>query len=235
MITLDKSWALGKWVAGVGLALSFVYGAAADPLIAVPGSGQYVVHVISLKDLKYARMIKQQEDFSCGSAALATILTYHYDFPISEHRILEAMYAEGDQQKIRKEGFSMLDMKRYLAKLGYQADGFIAPLEKLVSTSTPAIVLVLENGYKHFVVIKGMREGRILVGDPARGTRVVSRKDFDKIRVNDLVFVIHGASLAAHFNTDKDWKAGPIAALSDGVNRDNLLTQTLLTHNPNDF
>src|SRR5690606_40798166 len=53
-------------------------------------------------------------DFSCGSAATATLLTYQYGHPVTELEVFRQMYAQGDQARIRKEGFSLLDMRRYL-------------------------------------------------------------------------------------------------------------------------
>ena len=43
------------------------------------------------------------------------------------------------------------------------------PLDKLASAGIPAIVLINEHGYNHFVVIKGMRDERVLIGDPSGG------------------------------------------------------------------
>ena len=65
---------------------------------------------------------------------------------VGEQEVLREMYAHGDQQKIQKEGFSMLDMKRYLQGLGYEADGFQQPLDKpqlLVATANGATQRVL--------------------------------------------------------------------------------------------
>ncbi len=45
------------------------------------------------------------------------------------------MFERGDQAKIRKEGFSMLDMKRYLESLGLRADGFELPVDRLATNS----------------------------------------------------------------------------------------------------
>ena len=41
------------------------------------------------------------------------------------------MYNNGDQARIRKEGFSLLHMRPYLRSQGYEADGFELPLDKL--------------------------------------------------------------------------------------------------------
>ena len=76
------------------------------------GAGDLQVPVTSIRQARWAGTLLQQYDFSCGSAAVATLLTHHYGYPISEQAVFEEMYAGGDQPRIQKEGFSLLDMKR---------------------------------------------------------------------------------------------------------------------------
>ena len=54
------------------------------------------------------------------------------------------------------------------------ADGYRVSLDKLAELRIPAITVVSTNGYKHFVVIKGVAEKEVLVSDPAAGTTVYS-------------------------------------------------------------
>ena len=115
------------------LAAGTVHAAAHSADLPVAG-GAFHVPVRSMQALRFATTLRQQYDFSCGSAALATLLTHHYGFPVSESTVFAAMWAHGDQDKIRHEGFSLLDMQRYLAANGFQADGFRLPLAKLVGT-----------------------------------------------------------------------------------------------------
>ena len=143
--------------------------------------GAYSLPITSMKAARFRAMVHQQYDFSCGSAALSTLLTYHYGFKVTEETVFVAMYEKGDQPKIRREGFSLFDMKRYLENHGFQADGFEAPLDKLESAGIPAIVLINENGYNHFVVVKGVRDGRVLVGDPSGGTRAMAQAAFERL------------------------------------------------------
>ena len=199
------------------------------------GGARFNVPAASLKQLRFGATLRQQYDFSCGSAALATLLSYHYGFPVSEQRVFEYMYLHGDQTKIRKEGFSLLDMQRFLAANGFRADGFQLPLQKLVDAGLPAIVLVSERGYHHFIVIKGMSGGRILVGDPSSGARALARTDFEAIWVSKLLFVIHGYPGKASFNTPADWRAAPAAPLAGAVGRDALVPLTLPKLGPGDF
>jgi len=181
--------------------------------------GVYSLPVTSIKSARFRAMVRQQYDFSCGSAALSTLLTYHYGYKVSEEQIFAEMYAKGDQPKIRAEGFSLFDMKRYLENHGFQADGFEAPLEKLAEAGIPAIVLINENGYNHFVVIKGLRDGRVLIGDPSTGTRVISRNRFNEIWANNILFVVKNKLEVARFNADRDWQAAPASPIAAGHHR----------------
>ncbi len=197
--------------------------------------GSYSLHLTSLKEARFRNTIRQKYDFSCGSAAVATLLSYQYGYPVDEQSAFVQMYAHGNRQKIRREGFSLLDIKRYLQSNGFDADGFQLPLEKLQQEMLPAIALIDEKGYHHFVVIKGLRGGRVLIGDPAVGTRSVSVAQFDRVWKNRLVFVIHNRRNWATFNSPDDWRAAPFAPLHSGIDRAGLGNLTLPRRGPGDI
>jgi predicted double-glycine peptidase len=217
--------------------LAMLLGAGAHAAdLPIAGNASYEVRVHSMKELRFRSTTHQQYDFSCGSAALATLLTYHYGYPVSETTAFQAMWEHGDQAKIRREGFSLLDMQRYLAEIGFKADGFTVPLQKLVDSKLPAIVLITEKGYNHFVVIKGAEDGRILLGDPSSGTRAITREHFESIWPTRLLFVIHDAPTKPAFNTAMDWRAAPHAPLADSVNQSAIdTTFALPKFGPGDF
>lgn len=212
-------------------------GAGATDLVNLPYAigGSYSVPVTSMKGARYRAMMQQQYDYSCGSAALSSLLTYHYDYPTTEREVFEEMFAQGDREKIRQAGFSLLDMKRYLESHGFEADGFEAPLDKLQSAGVPAIVLINENGYNHFVVVKGLLDGRVLVGDPSGGTRAVPRDLFDELWTNGILFVLTNRQERAKFNVATEWAALPRAPLAEGINRDGLSGLLLPKSGPRDF
>ena len=195
----------------------------------------YTLHITTLKEAKFRNTIRQKYDFSCGSAAVATLLTFQYDYPINEQVVFAQMYAHGDRKKINKEGFSLLDIKRYLESIGFDADGFRASLDQLQKAGLPAIVLIEDRGYHHFVVVKGIRYGRVLVGDPALGTRAIPMDRFDHLWKNGLVFVIHNRREFARFNQDSDWHSAPIAPLGIGIDRRGLDTITMSKYGPGDI
>jgi predicted double-glycine peptidase len=201
----------------------------------VPGGARMNLRVASIKEMRFQSTLRQKYDFSCGSAALATLLTHHYDYRVSEQEVFEQMFLHGDQAKIRKEGFSMLDMQRFLAARGFKADGFRLPLQKLIEASLPAIVLVSERGYHHFVVIKGADDGRVLIGDPSAGTRSVTRAAFESLWEGKLLFVIHDHPASPRFNNVADWRAAPRAPLEQGIDRTGLQAASIPKFGPGDF
>ncbi len=130
--------------------------------------------------------------------------------------------ASGNQELIRKDGFSLLDIKNYLARHDFVADAFEFPLAKLVEARLPALVLIVEKGYHHFVVVKGMQDGRVLIGDPSSGTRAMSRASFESLWGNKLLFVIHNKQEQARFNVLADWRVVPKAPLAAGMAADEI-------------
>jgi uncharacterized protein len=210
------------------------YGGAAE--LPAEFGGAYSVPVKSMKDMlaeiRFRTTIRQKFDFSCGSAAVATLLTHHYQRPVSEEDVIKVMYAKGDQAKIQREGFSLLDMKLYLESVGFQADGFEATVDQIVKFGAPGILLVQDNGYKHFVVMKGVQNGKVLLGDPALGSRIMAREEFEKIWVSHIFFVVHNNRELAQFNVPSHWYVRPVAFLSDAIGRDSLAAITLLRPDP---
>jgi uncharacterized protein len=176
------------------------------------GAGAASMRVVSYRDIPFRSVVRQQYDFSCGSAALATLLRHHYGRDVDEATVFEAMYAAGDQAAVRRVGFSLLDMKRYLEQHGYQADGFRLSFDDLASSKSPAIVMVDNDGYRHFVVLKGVRDGRVLIGDPALGLRIYDRATFEAMW-NGVVFMIRDSS--DRFNVASDWTRWAPAPLED--------------------
>ena len=191
--------------------------------------------VKSMKDLRFQATLRQQYDFSCGSAALATLLSHHYNTPTTEQLAFQEMFTTGDQQKIRREGFSLLDMQRFLKNRGFTANGFQLPLDKLIEAKLPAIVLISDNGYHHFVVVKGAEDGRILLGDPSRGTRLMARERFESLWANRILFVIHESPVKPGFNLAADWRNAPRAPLGEGASRALESTYGLPKFGPGDF
>jgi predicted double-glycine peptidase len=134
--------------------------------------------VLTLRDLRYRDMVRQRYDFSCGSAALASLLEYGYGLDVSEPELIKQMLVGEDANEVVRNGFSMLDMKRYVEHIGLRAHGFRIAPEALYRLQMPVIALLDIKGYRHFVLVKGAAAGRVFVADPALGHRVMPEADF---------------------------------------------------------
>lgn len=77
-----------------------------------------------MEDLRYATVVRQRYDFSCGSAALATLLRYHYALDATEESVFRGMWSNGDREQIKRVGFSLLDVKGFLAAHNLRANGY---------------------------------------------------------------------------------------------------------------
>jgi predicted double-glycine peptidase len=128
------------------------------------------------------------------------------------------MYALGDQAKIRKVGFSLLDMKTYLTSQGLHAEGYRWTPVALERATSPAIALIQVGAYRHFVVIKGVRGGMVMVGDPAQGLKLFALPEFARIW-NGVVLVPDAkAGPRAAYDRTEEWShftLGPMDPLDD--------------------
>lgn len=209
--------------------------AASANFVGMPGLNSVTLDVVSIKEQRFHTTVRQQYDYSCGSAALATLLTYHYHDPATEKMVFTEMWQIGDQEKIRREGFSLLDIKNYLNGHGYAADGYEAPLSKLSEVRIPAIALIKDKGYHHFVVVKGVSANEVLVGDPSLGAKTIPRKDFEKMLVNHILFVITNHREKAVFDTPLDWHTREKAPVGLALGPGTLTDLTLIRPGPNQY
>lgn len=157
-------------------------------------------NIISMREQHFVNMVPQQTDFSCGAAAVATILNYAYNFELSEADVIEGMLKVSDPQLVQSKGFSLLDIKNYVETLGLRGRGYSVNPEILDRIKIPTIALLDIRGYKHFVVLKTATQDKVYIADPALGNRVMDRQDF-----------IDG------------WNKVTFAVIGDGFDRDTIL------------
>lgn len=143
-------------------------------------NGDWNVPVKSLVEMRFEDVVRQAYDLSCGAAALATLFRYFYGEDVTESQIIERMLVIGDREKIQKDGFSMLELKRFSEDLGYVSGGYrIEKTEDLLKVKIPVIALINVRGYNHFVVVRSTSGGRVHIADPAFGNRSTPIEQFD--------------------------------------------------------
>jgi predicted double-glycine peptidase len=140
--------------------------------------------VRSLLEMRRDKVVVQQWDFSCGAAALATILNYQHGDPVTEREVAIGLidrkeYLENPDLVRMRLGFSLLDLKRYVDERGYEGIGYGDLTLKDLIERAPIMVPVDFNGYNHFVVFRGMMRDRVLLADPAYGNRTMTVQHFE--------------------------------------------------------
>lgn len=146
-------------------------------------SAQAAEPVRSLLEMRQQNVVLQQWDLSCAAAALATILRYQFDEPVTEHSVAlglirRAEYIANPDLVRLRQGFSLLDLKRYVDSVGYMGIGLGQMEYADLLDRAPAIVPVNLQGYPHFVVFRGATDTTVLLADPAFGNTTLSVEKF---------------------------------------------------------
>lgn len=140
---------------------------------------------------QFRGIVRQAYDYSCGSAALTTLLNGYAGTNLDEKKTMDGMLQYGEYSRIiERRSFSLLDMKRFVTALGYNSGGYRAEIKDLMALQKPAIVPIAYAGFKHFVVYKGTSNGRIYVADPALGNISFDIDRFAEIWDNNTLFII---------------------------------------------
>ncbi len=149
------------------------------------------IQVEPLVEQKYRNIVRQAYDYSCGSAALTTVLNHYLGRNLSERQVMEGLLHYGERERIvARRAFSMLDMKRLVTALGYPSGGFRASIDDLKELDHPAIVPIHHAGFKHFVVLRAIRDGRVFLADPSVGNISFPLAQFESKWDDNVLFVV---------------------------------------------
>jgi predicted double-glycine peptidase len=139
--------------------------------------------VSSILEQRQQNVVLQQWELSCAAAALATILRYQYGIPVTERSVAlglinrEEYIANPNLVRIR-QGFSLLDLKRFVDGLGYEGIGLGQMTLPDLFERAPVIVPVNLQGFPHFVIFRGGTSDTVLLADPAFGNITMSKTKF---------------------------------------------------------
>jgi predicted double-glycine peptidase len=103
------------------------------------------------------------------------------------------MMGVADPELVRQRGFSLLDIKRYVESLGMRGRGYRVDEERLKSLRVPGLVLMDVRGFRHFVVLKQVRDDVAEIGDPILGNRAIPLDEFVRAWPSRAVFVVIGS------------------------------------------
>jgi len=135
----------------------------------------------------------QRYDYSCGAAALATLMTYHFNDPVSEDELLGDILAHIPEKMIKirqKEGVSLLDLKKAALRRGYRAYGVKLKKNSFLKLSFPVLVYLETERFRHFAALKGAKGNRVFLADPDRGNIQMAMDEFMKMWKDQIALIL---------------------------------------------
>jgi ATP-binding cassette subfamily B protein len=140
--------------------------------------------------MRRSPFVRQSDQSDCGPAALAMI-ALHHGRPVS-------LQAARDLVGTDRIGTNLLGMVEGAERLGFSARAVKGPYEALPQVPLPAIAHVrTPEGLGHFVVLRRVRRGGVVVADPARGVVALSQAAFCALWTGYLLIVLPGEAARA--------------------------------------
>jgi predicted double-glycine peptidase len=161
--------------------------------------------VKSFLEMRRENVVIQEWDLSCGAAALTTLLNYQYGDFVTEKEVARSLMQREEYINMPalvnvRQGFSLLDLKRYVDSRGYKGVGYGSLTLDYLIKNAPIIVPIIPHGYNHFVIFRGIKKNRVLLADPAWGNRTMLVDQFKKLWI-DFPKIGHVGFLVKHDNS----------------------------------
>jgi ATP-binding cassette subfamily B protein len=117
---------------------------------------------------------RQLDQSDCGVACLQSLVKY-YDGNMSLEQLRKLSGTS-------KQGTSLLGLYQAANKIGFTAQGNEADIQALINHGEPLILhVVIDKRLQHYVVCYGYKEGKFLIGDPAKGLETYSKAELEDI------------------------------------------------------
>lgn len=207
---------------GAFAALLAAPAAAEEPLMRRPQSYQA---------RRYATVVRQVLEYSCGSASLATLITYFVGTPTTEADVIRILRERHptDEAWLQKQevGFSFEDLIFAADRLGFAAQAARIEVSQLPRIAGPVMVHLNKGSWQHFSVLRAARGGFFYLADPINGQVTLSEEEFRGEFTGAVLAVWRrGAGLATR---------SPLQAVRDGVSVERTVSRAIELTMPHVF
>ena len=124
-------------------------------------------------------LTRQQAGFDCGSAALATLLSFYTDRSVELDDLVGSQpFTTDEWQRVRLEGFSLSQLADMAAALKVEPSVTRLPSRALLSVQLPVLVYLRLPTGPHFSVLTGVAGQRVTLADPTQGALMWTLNQF---------------------------------------------------------
>lgn len=182
----------------------------------------------SWQQRRYANVVRQVLEFSCGSASLATLLTFFLSRPTTEFEVITLLRRRYPEEAAWREkqqrGFSFEDITFAAEQLGFQAQAARIEVAQLPHLAGPVIVHLNKGPWEHFSVLRASRAGFHYIADPIQGQMTMLDHEFRR--------EFTGAVLAIWQRGARLANGSPLQAVRDGVSVERSLARAIQAAGP---
>ncbi len=171
---LRRSGLIGLAIAALGLAPGLSGGGSALASAITERPRPY-------QELKFEFTVRQQRDFTCGAAALASILKYHYGMPVTEEMIFWMIVNRYKPEELKQKaqvGFSFEDLIFVAEKLGFKTQAAVVSATELEKLNGPVILQLNLKKFDHFAVLRKKTPDIAYMSDPMFGQLTLDESEF---------------------------------------------------------
>ncbi len=120
-----------------------------------------------MEDLRFEWIHEQRLDYSCGVSALAGLAGIYWRIETDEDKLLKLL----PELTPPRTETTVLDLASIAESLGFESAAYRVSLSALTQTLDMygPVIVHLDEGEGHFVLVVGYQDGIFTVGDPSEG------------------------------------------------------------------
>lgn len=139
---------------------------------------------VTKEELRFAYVMEQDQDSSCGLASVASALSLYWQVPVDETALLAWLFNRGGSPGLEAKGrISLASMAAIFEGWGVSARAFWldwSGLAEVLALGYAPMVVHYNRPDPHFALLLGITGETAVVADPARGLESVSKGVFEK-------------------------------------------------------